>query len=479
MDLPRSANFAYVQQATRLIASARSILFAVAPEAEHTCRHLYALNLWLQGRCLLLQVAQYHNKSSGQHYAHLQHLFRRLHLTPSKYTFTFFNSTGVCYVRVTTSQMHKAFSYAGCSTGTLTTRESNRNRKFQQLQNQAIVHAELALRWWKKHNNYHQYVPLTIQHSIPTPDLQTVEAAYIQQLPRLNYTYIHRHLKSKLSHFHQQKQAVTKTGFASIWCKIRRKHLPQRLRSITQAPCFRDQRTAWQTLVNLSSNTRRRFDTTKQLMKHSTASPAIYALYRMTHNMAPTHQRTARKSLATALTKRKLPIPKGVAPLLTFPLGHASFQTDVRQFLRERVSQHRDQTCLNMDEVMHTPAYAQPFLMMSLGQTITLDIRYDGVRFAEHERDGGQHYQRALQQRFATFHTRRILGAYGHHYGQPATPTHAAYLLVLQDLQRLRSTYPIHIEDFLVDQFLHRVYSPCNFLHNVKQRYVSQSPHPI
>ena len=110
-----------------------------------------------------------------------------------------------------------------------------------------------------------------------------------------------------------------------------------------------------------------------------------------------------------------------------------------------------------MDEVMHTPAYVQPFLMMSLGQTIALDIRYDGVRFAEHERDGAQHYQRALQQRFATFQTRRILGAYGHHYGQPATPTHAAYLLVLQDLQRIRSTYPIHIEDFLVDQFLHRV----------------------
>ena len=106
---------------------------------------------------------------------------------------------------------------------------------------------------------------------------------------------------------------------------------------------------------------------------------------------------------------------------------------------------------------MTTPAYVQPFLMMSLGQTITLDIRYDGVRFSEHERDGGQHHQRALQQRFATFHTRRMLGAYGHHYGQPATPTHADYLLVIQHLQRLRDTIPINIEDFLVDQFLHRV----------------------
>ena len=112
---------------------------------------------------------------------------------------------------------------------------------------------------------------------------------------------------------------------------------------------------------------------------------------------------------------------------------------------------------LNMDEVMRTPEYVQPFLMMSLGQTITLDIRYDGVRFAEHERDGGQHYQRALQQRLATFHTRRVLGRHGHNFEQPATPTHDACFLVLQQLQRLRSTYPIHIEDFLVDQFLHRV----------------------
>ena len=105
---------------------------------------------------------------------------------------------------------------------------------------------------------------------------------------------------------------------------------------------------------------------------------------------------------------------------------------------------------------MHTPQYVQPFLMMSLGQTITLDIRYEGVRFAEHERDGGQHYQRALQQRLATFHTRRVFGGHGHNYEQPATPMHDAYLRVLQQLQRLRSIYPIHIEDFLVDQFLPR-----------------------
>ena len=38
---------------------------------------------------------------------------------------------------------------------------------------------------------------------------------------------------------------------------------------------------------------------------------------------------------------------------------------------------------------MTTSAYEQSFLMKALGQKITLDIRYDGVRFSEHEREGG------------------------------------------------------------------------------------------
>ena len=109
----------------------------------------------------------------------------------------------------------------------------------------------------------------------------------------------------------------------------------------------------------------------------------------------------------------------------------------------------------NMDEVMHTPQYVQPFLMMSLGQTIALDIRYDGVRFAEHERDGGQ--GRNLQQRLAMSQAHRVLGGGSQQFNLSNTPTHDAYFLVLQQLQSLRSIYPTHIEDFLVDQFLHRV----------------------
>ena len=38
------------------------------------------------------------------------------------------------------------------------------------------------------------------------------------------------------------------------------------------------------------------------------------------------------------------PPPKGVAPLLTFPLGHATFQAELRRFLRECISKHREQT---------------------------------------------------------------------------------------------------------------------------------------
>ena len=90
---------------------------------------------------------------------------------PSAATFTpkvhirLSNPPSICYARVATSQLCKAFAYVGCSQTTLTSREASRNRGFKQVQAPAIVHAELALRWWHKHNNYNQYVPITIQHS--------------------------------------------------------------------------------------------------------------------------------------------------------------------------------------------------------------------------------------------------------------------------------------------------------------------------
>ena len=67
------------------------------------------------------------------------------------------------------------------------------------------------------------------------------------------------------------------------------------------------------------------------------------------------------------------------------------------------------------------------------------------------------HYWRNLQQRLAMSHAHRVLGGGSQQFNPSNTPTHDAYFLVLQQLQSLRSTYPIHIEDFLVDQFLHRV----------------------
>ena len=188
---------------------------------QKTSRHLHAMALWLQGRTLLLTVCNFHHGKHAQHFSSLQHLFRRVNLTPERYTFQFFDTPNICYVRVTAAQLCKAFVCVGCSHNSLTNREASRNREFAQVDRQAIVQAELALRWWHKHNNYHQYIPITIEHSIPPHRLEAREATYIQQLqPRPNHLYIHKHMKGAVTHFHRQRQQHHHTVFLSIWSKI-------------------------------------------------------------------------------------------------------------------------------------------------------------------------------------------------------------------------------------------------------------------
>ena len=58
-------------------------------------------------------------------------------------------------------------------------RESNRNRKFRQITKDAIVDAELSLRWWRQHHNYYQFIPLVIQYNVPHDYLEAQEQTFI------------------------------------------------------------------------------------------------------------------------------------------------------------------------------------------------------------------------------------------------------------------------------------------------------------
>ena len=69
----------------------------------------------------------------------------------------------------TISRHHHRFFYIGCTHNTMQTCESNRNRKFRQVTKDAIVDAELSLRWWRQHHNYPFGSPRTdIYSALPT-----------------------------------------------------------------------------------------------------------------------------------------------------------------------------------------------------------------------------------------------------------------------------------------------------------------------
>ena len=215
------------------------------------------------------------------------------------------------YARVTTSQKHHRFIYIGCTRNNMQTRESNRNRKFRQLQKDAIVDAELSLCWWRKHHNYHQYTPLVIQHNIPSQHLEAQEHPFIQHFqPKLNFPHIAPHMKQAFRGISQPARNTipSRSGLMSIWAKLRRKHLPPATQPLHKSPTFQRQSQVWQTICNLAANTKRRFVSTRELLKTSTPTAQLYALHKLSSNLPATHQSQYLRQRITLHKQRTIPL---------------------------------------------------------------------------------------------------------------------------------------------------------------------------
>ena len=226
-------------------------------------------------------------------------------------------------------------------------RESNRNRKFRQITKDAIVDMELSLRWWRQLHNYPKFVPLVIQYNVPHDHLEAQEQTFIQHFqPKLNYPHIAPHIKRAFRGITQpaRNKIQQRAGITSIWSKLRRRHLPPTLRPLDKSRTFQRQTQVWHTICNLASNTKRRFESTKELMRRSTPSAQLYAYRRIARNLPTTHQRPATKAIATAMRKRSLPVPKARRPATLPYLAHPSQTTTTRTFLRHQITLHRQHT---------------------------------------------------------------------------------------------------------------------------------------
>ena len=292
----------------------------MASHTEQCSKHLYQIVLWLQGVSLLLRVQHYHHQHQKHHFTDLQRIFQQSQITANSYTLARFRQQGIVYCRVTTAQQLQRFTYIGST-------------KLKQITSHKIVQAELALRWWHKHKCYHQFVPITLKTNIPDQDLEATENTFIQQhQSKLNFPFITNHMKGAFSGFTKAAN-IKHNGSGALWAKLRRGRLHHSIRIFTDTDLFRNRKQAWQTVSHLCSNTRARFDTTRQLLRSETPTSTIL---RCTNSPATSHGETADK-----------------------PTRH------YKQFYENGVSAHRQQPNLSMYNPSCTPLFERIFVNSS------------------------------------------------------------------------------------------------------------------
>ena len=93
------------------------------------------------------------------------------------------------YIRFTHIGNMQPKFYIGSAMHHTLDREYSRSRKYLQLTNERLVQAELALRYWRDHDNLYIWAPIPIYTD--RADYRSLDMAIIQEWqPRLNYPFI-------------------------------------------------------------------------------------------------------------------------------------------------------------------------------------------------------------------------------------------------------------------------------------------------
>ena len=173
------------------------------------------------------------------------------------------------YLRFTHIMNMQPKFYIGSAMHHTLDREYSRSRKFFQLNSERLVQADLALRYWKEHDNLYIWAPIPIR-----ADYRCFELALIQEWqPRLNYPFI-------CQFFHPRKGILKKPalntnaqfGLATLWRRMRRrskhKFTPPVVKDILASERFQHWLELWTVIHALGPNTKARCEQTKMLRSH-------------------------------------------------------------------------------------------------------------------------------------------------------------------------------------------------------------------
>ena len=188
------------------------------------------------------------------------------------------------YIRSTHIHNFQPKLYLGSALHHVLDREYSRTRKYYQLTHDRLVQAELALRYWREHQNLFVWAPIPLFTC--RTDFRCLELALIQEWqPRLNYPFI-------CQFFHPKKGLLklptmntnAQFGLATLWRRARHRFTPKVIKAILASDRFQSRLKLWNLIHDLGSNTKARFDTTRLLRSQEGGLHLCYALRRLAAN---------------------------------------------------------------------------------------------------------------------------------------------------------------------------------------------------
>ena len=181
---------------------------------------IYSRMLYCRSLCTVLRI-QSSTKPSAR-LLELRALLKSMQVNASTHTWLRWTSQNGVYVRLS---LVSTPYYIGMFTVTMAGREASRTRKYNQRCNAKLAHYELAILYWHKLKNFHQYVPI-VCHSCPTrQSAQQLEATVIfDRRPLLNYPFIQpllaKLMTAEFPKFTLPRHSVGLFG-TRLWKKVR------------------------------------------------------------------------------------------------------------------------------------------------------------------------------------------------------------------------------------------------------------------
>ena len=250
------------------------------------------------------------------------------------YAQPFFKSHSV-YLRFNHVMNLQPKFYLGSAMHHTLDREYSRSRKFSQLTNERLVHAELALRYWREHDNLFAWAPIPL--FVERPDYRCLELPLIQEWqPRLNCPFICQFFHPRTGILHKPPMPTNaQFGLATLWRRAKHKFTPKVIKDILASERFQNRLELWTIIHALGSNTKARFEQTKMLRSSEEGLHVCYALRRLANNIQEPYRTLSLQAIdATIQWWKGKPAPRASALSTPWSLSQ-NLHLQLRHFMRQ------------------------------------------------------------------------------------------------------------------------------------------------